>query len=45
MLGGACRVVQNMPPYMLAAGNPTRVYDINKIGLRRAGIRRRCEMN
>jgi UDP-N-acetylglucosamine acyltransferase len=38
MIGGLSGVVQDIPPYMLANGRPARVYDINKIGLRRAGI-------
>lgn len=38
MVGGLSGVVQDIPPYMLANGRPARVYDINKIGLRRAGI-------
>jgi UDP-N-acetylglucosamine acyltransferase len=38
MLGGFSKITQNMPPYMLVDGNPAKVYDINKIGLRRAGI-------
>jgi len=38
MVGGMSRVVQDVPPYCLAAGLPLRVYDINKIGLRRRGI-------
>lgn len=38
MIGGMSRVVQDVPPFCLAAGAPLRVYDINKIGLRRRGI-------
>jgi UDP-N-acetylglucosamine acyltransferase len=38
MLGGMSGIVQDIPPYMLANGRPARVYDINKHGLRRAGI-------
>jgi UDP-N-acetylglucosamine acyltransferase len=38
MIGGLSGIVQHIPPYMLAEGRPARVYDINKIGLRRAGI-------
>ena len=38
MLGGFSKITQNIPPYMLADGNPAKVYDINKIGLRRASI-------
>ncbi len=38
MIGGFSKVTQNIPPYMLADGIPAKVYDINKIGLRRAGL-------
>ena len=38
MIGGLSGVSQHIPPYMLVEGRPARVYDINKIGLRRAGI-------
>lgn len=38
MIGGLSGVTLHVPPYMLANGRPARVYDINKIGLRRAGI-------
>lgn len=38
MLGGFTKITQNILPYMLVDGNPAKVYDINKIGLRRAGI-------
>lgn len=35
MVGGLSRITQDVPPYCLAAGVPLRVYDINKVGLRR----------
>jgi UDP-N-acetylglucosamine acyltransferase len=38
MIGGYSKVVQDIPPYMMADGRPTRVYDLNVIGLRRAGV-------
>lgn len=38
MVGGLSRVVKDVPPYCLAAGAPLRVYDINKVGLRRRGM-------
>ena len=37
-VGGGCRVPQDVPPYATAAGNPLRLYGINAVGLRRAGI-------
>ncbi|MCR5336303.1 MAG: acyl-ACP--UDP-N-acetylglucosamine O-acyltransferase [Synergistes sp.] len=35
MVGGMSRVTQDVPPYTLAAGIPLRVYDINRVGLKR----------
>lgn len=35
MIGAMSRVVQDIPPFCLASGDPIRVYDINKVGLRR----------
>ncbi|MCL6622987.1 MAG: acyl-ACP--UDP-N-acetylglucosamine O-acyltransferase [Fimbriimonadales bacterium] len=38
MIGGMSRVTRDVPPFMLTEGSPPRVYDINSVGLRRAGI-------
>ena len=38
MIGGMSGVAQDAPPYMLVAGRPARVYDVNVRGLRRAGV-------
>ena len=38
MVGGLSRVSQDIPPFALAAGIPIRVFDINRIGLRRRGF-------
>ncbi len=38
MVGGFGKVNIDVPPYMLADGNPARVIEINKIGLRRYGV-------
>lgn len=38
MLGGYSRIHTNILPYMLVSGIPEKEIDINKIGLRRAGI-------
>lgn len=38
MVGGMSKIIQDIPPYCLAAGNPCRVYDINRIGLKRQGF-------
>jgi UDP-N-acetylglucosamine acyltransferase len=37
-VGGGSRVVQDVPPYTRAAGNPLRLYGINSVGLARAGL-------
>lgn len=38
MIGGFSKVVQDVPPFMMADGRPTRVYGLNVLGLRRAGV-------
>jgi UDP-N-acetylglucosamine acyltransferase len=38
MIGGCSKVVQDVPPYMMADGNPARTRTINKVGLERNGI-------
>jgi UDP-N-acetylglucosamine acyltransferase len=38
MIGGYSKVVQDIPPFMLADGRPTKVYGLNVIGLRRNGV-------
>ncbi len=35
--GGCSKIVQDVPPYMIADGNPAEVRGINQIGLERAG--------
>jgi len=35
MIGAMSRVAQDVPPFCLASGDPVKVYDINKVGLRR----------
>jgi UDP-N-acetylglucosamine acyltransferase len=37
-VGGCSKVVQDVPPYMLADGNPAETRTINKVGLERNGI-------
>ena len=39
MLGGYSKVVQDVPPFMLADGRPADVLDLNVRGLRRADIK------
>ncbi|HEY3332716.1 MAG TPA: acyl-ACP--UDP-N-acetylglucosamine O-acyltransferase [Capsulimonadaceae bacterium] len=38
MLGGYSKVVQDVPPFMMADGRPCDVLDLNIIGLRRGGV-------
>jgi UDP-N-acetylglucosamine acyltransferase len=38
IIGGCSKVVQDVPPYMLADGNPAEVRTINKVGLERNGV-------
>jgi UDP-N-acetylglucosamine acyltransferase len=38
MVGGCSKVVKDLPPYMLADGNPATIRSINKIGLKRKGV-------
>ena len=36
-VGGLSRIVQDVPPYMIVEGNPSKVRGINIVGLRRSG--------
>jgi UDP-N-acetylglucosamine acyltransferase len=38
MIGGCSKVVQDVPPYMIADGNPAETKTINKVGLERNGV-------
>lgn len=38
MIGGCSKVVQDVPPYMMADGNPAQTRTINKVGLERRGV-------
>jgi UDP-N-acetylglucosamine acyltransferase len=38
LVGGCSKVVQDVPPYMIADGHPARVYGLNTVGLDRAGF-------
>jgi UDP-N-acetylglucosamine acyltransferase len=38
MVSGASRVVKDIPPFMIAEGNPTRIRGLNVIGMRRLGL-------
>ena len=38
IIGGCSKIVQDVPPFMTADGNPLKVPAINKVGLQRAGV-------
>jgi len=38
IIGGCSKVVQDVPPYMMADGNPARVRAVNKVGLERNSV-------
>ncbi len=38
MVGGCSKVVQDVPPFMIADGNPAQTRTINKVGLERNGV-------
>ena len=38
MIGGCSKVVQDVPPYMMADGNPATVRTVNKVGMERRGV-------
>lgn len=38
IIGGCSKVVQDVPPYMMADGHPLKVRGLNKIGLKRNGV-------
>ncbi len=38
IIGGCSKVVQDVPPFMLADGNPAETRTVNKIGLERNGV-------
>jgi UDP-N-acetylglucosamine acyltransferase len=38
IIGGCAKVTQNVPPFMMADGNPVAVRGLNSVGLKRKGI-------
>ncbi len=38
MIGGMSRVVKDIPPFVLVEGNPTVIYGLNTVGLKRANV-------
>lgn len=43
MIGGCSKVVQDVPPFMMADGNPAETRTINKIGMERHGISEKAQ--
>src|SRR3954469_5662555 len=43
IIGGCSKVVQDVPPYMLADGNPATTRTINKVGLERNNISEKAQ--
>jgi len=43
MVGGCSKVVQDVPPFMLADGNPAEIRTINKIGMERHGVSEKAQ--
>ena len=39
LTGGCSKIVQDVPPFMIADGNPAKIRSYNKVGLERYGIR------
>lgn len=37
-VGGLSRVSQDIPPYVMAVGNPIELFGLNSVGLQRAGV-------
>ncbi|MBP1764244.1 MAG: lpxA [Firmicutes bacterium] len=38
MIGGASKIVQDIPPFVIVDGNPAKVAGLNNVGLSRAGM-------
>ena len=43
IIGGCSKVTQDIPPFSTCDGNPARVYGLNLIGVRRAGMPRKAQ--
>lgn len=44
MVGGLSKVVQDIPPYLMADGHPARLYGLNLVGMKRRGIEREARV-
>ena len=38
MVGGVSKVNQDIPPFMMADGVPSKIIEINRVGLKRNGV-------
>ncbi len=38
IMGGCSKATQDIPPYMMADGNPAAVHGVNSVGLQRRGV-------
>lgn len=45
IIGGCSKVVQDVPPYSTCDGHPAKVYGLNLVGLKRAGISKEVIQN
>lgn len=43
IIGGCSKVVQDVPPFCTCDGNPARVYGLNLVGVKRAGMSGRAQ--
>jgi UDP-N-acetylglucosamine acyltransferase len=43
IIGGCSKVVQDIPPFSTCDGNTARVYGLNLIGIRRAGMSQKAQ--
>jgi UDP-N-acetylglucosamine acyltransferase len=43
MVGGCSKVVQDVPPFMIADGNPAETRTVNKIGMERNGVSEKAQ--
>lgn len=44
MIAGCAKVVQDIPPFMIADGNPAEIRTVNKIGMERNGISEEAQL-
>jgi len=43
IIGGCSKVVQDIVPFSMSDGDPTKIYGINKIGLQRSGMKKEVQ--